>query len=347
MYHCNFSEKDKKIIRHARIYDPNPAIRKRMGILWYKVLGYPHYEIARLSEVCNTTVTATLRRYQEGGIEKIRQRNPYRPQSELQEYRAILVTHFSDHPPASLNQAATEIERLTGLKRSPSSVRTFLVAIGMYRRKVGMVPGKADQDKQEEFINKKLQPVLDEAREGKRQVYFVDAAHFVLAPFLGFLWSFTRLFVKAPAGRNRFNILGALNAITHEIVTVRNDTYINALSICELFRELAARNIGVAITLILDNARYQKCAIVSELARTLNIDLLYLPPYSPNLNIIERLWKFVKKEVLYSKYYADFPAFKNAISKCLEEAQATHKSKLDSLLSLKFQRFKISQMAPA
>jgi len=69
MYQCNFSEKDKKTIRHARIYDPNPAIRKRMGILWYKVLGYPHHEIALLGEVCNTTVTATIRRYREGGIE--------------------------------------------------------------------------------------------------------------------------------------------------------------------------------------------------------------------------------------------------------------------------------------
>ena len=87
-----------------------------------------------------------------------------------------------------------------------------------------MIPAKADADKQEEFLEKKLTPVLDQAKDGKRKVFFVDAAHFVLAPFLGFLWSFNRLFIKAPAGRKRFNVLGALDAITHELVTITNDT---------------------------------------------------------------------------------------------------------------------------
>ena len=71
-------------------------------------------------------------------------------------------------------------------------------------------------EQQEKFLEKKLTPVLDQAKDSKRQVFFVDAAHFVLAPFLGFLWSFKRLFIKAPAGRKRFNVLGALDAITHE-----------------------------------------------------------------------------------------------------------------------------------
>ena len=132
-------------------------------------------------------------------------------------------------------------------------------------------------------------------------MFFVDAAHFVLAPFLGYLWSFTRLFLKAPAGRKRFNVLGALDAITHELITITNDSYINAQSFCDLLWQISKLNLDVPITLILDNARYQKCKIVWELAELLNIELLYLPPYSPNLNIIERLWKFVKKQCLYSR----------------------------------------------
>ena len=133
-------------------------------------------------------------------------------------------------------------------------------------------------------------------------MFFVDAAHFVLAPFLGMLWCFARVFIAAPAGRQRFNVLGALNAITHELVTVTNDTYINAESVCELLRRLAALGLGMPITLVLDNARYQKCHVVQTLAETLQIELLYLPPYSPNLNLIERLWKLVKKKCLYSIY---------------------------------------------
>lgn len=114
------------------------------------------------------------------------------------------------------------------------------------------------------------------------------------------LWCFVRQFVRAPSGRQRFNVLGALNAITHELVLVTNDTYINALSVCDLLRRIAALELTVPITLVLDNPRYQKCHLVRDLAATLNIELLYLPTYSPNLNLIERLWKFVKKKCLYS-----------------------------------------------
>lgn len=160
------------------------------------------------------------------------------------------------------------------------------------------------------------------------------------------LWSFTRLFVKAPAGRRRFNVLGALNAITHELVLITNDSYINAESVCELLRKIASLNHGVLITLVLDNARYQRCKLVTALASELNIELLFLPPYSPNLNLIERLWKFVKKEVLYSKYYYDFDHFKRSISECLNQTHTTYKTELDSLLTLRFQVFRKRNIVP-
>ena len=210
-----------------------------------------------------------------------------------------------------------------------------------------MLPAKADPDQQKEFLEKEIQPRLDEAREGNREVLFMDAAHFVLAPFLGFLWSVARMFIRAPSGRQRFNVLGALNAITHEMVTITNDAYITAQSVCELLEKIATLYIGIPITIFLDNARYQKCALVMEKAKSLNIELCFLPTYSPNLNLIERMWKFVKKKCLYSKYYEKFPAFKEAISKCLEETMTTHKSDLDSLLTLRFQLFEKAQFVTA
>lgn len=168
---------------------------------------------------------------------------------------------------------------------------------------------------------------------------FLDAAHFVFNAYLGFLWCFSRLFVKAPAGRKRFNVLGALDAITHELLMITTDTYINSQTICDLLWKIARHYAGMPITIVLDNARYQRCALVQELAESLNIELLYLPTYSPNLNLIERLWKFVKKQCLYSKYYQDFTGFKKAISKCLCETHTIHKKELASLLTLKFQTF--------
>ena len=152
-----------------------------------------------------------------------------------------------------------------------------------------------------------------------------------------------RIFIKSPSGRKRFNVLGALNAITHEIITVTNETYINAESICELLRKLAALKLNIPITIVCDNARYQKCKLVQDLAATLEIELLYLPSYSPNLNLIERLWKLVKKQCLYSKYYQSFSEFKLAISNFIDTAHKTHASELNSLLSLKFQTFNKAQ----
>ena len=167
----------------------------------------------------------------------------------------------------------------------------------------------------------------------------MDAAHFVLAPFLGFLWCFSRLFIRAPAGRQRYNVLGALNAITHELITVTNNQYINADSVCLLLQKIKELTLPVPVTLIMDNARYQRCRRVMDQADALGIELLFLPSYSPNLNLIERLWKFVKKECLYSRYYANFTDFSQAIDHCLSQTHTTYKAALDQLLVLKFQTF--------
>jgi hypothetical protein len=130
-----------------------------------------------------------------------------------------------------------------------------------------------------------LAPRLADAHAGKRAVFFVDAAHVVFGAFLGYLWCCARCWIKAPSGRQRFNVLGALNAITYEVITVTNLTSIHAESVCQLLRKLAALGLQVPITLVLDNARYQRCALVPSVADALGIELLYLPPYSPNLNL--------------------------------------------------------------
>jgi transposase len=210
-----------------------------------------------------------------------------------------------------------------------------------------MIPAKADPDAQAAYLQHELEPRLAAAQAGQRAVFFMEAAHFVLAPFLGFLWSVVRVFIRAPAGRQRFNVLGALNALTHELLTVANDTYITAQTVCDLLHKLAALNLGVPLTVFLDNARYQKCALVQATAASLQIELWFLPAYSPNLNLIERVWKFVKKQCLYSTYYADFAAFKTAIVTCLSQTNTTHKEALDSLLTLRFQLFQKAQFVTA
>lgn len=137
-------------------------------------------------------------------------------------------------------------------------------------------------------------------------------------------------------------MLGALDAISHEMITVTNTGYINAGSVCELLVKVAGKYCNMPISIVLDNARYQKCKLVQDLAESLKIELRYLPPYSPNLNLIERVWKFVKRKCLYSKYYSDFDSFVHAISHCLTRTNGEYRKELDSFLSLKFQSFKKS-----
>ena len=347
MVKLEFTADERQRLHYERYYHPHPRVQRKMEALWLKSQGMAHSEISRLTGISSTTLTTYLRAYQEGGIEALETVRLYRPQSDLKVHQGTLEAHFRKHPPASAKRAMATIETLTGVRRSPDRVRCFLKHLGLKCRKVGMIPAKADGVVQEAFKTTQLEPRLEEAKAGRRAVFFVDAAHFVLAPFLGMLWCFARGLIRAPAGRRRFNVLGALNAITHEWVMVTNDTYVNASTVCELLRQLAVLHLAVPMTLILDNARDQKCALVTALAASLQIELLYLPAYSPNLNLIERLWKFVKKTCLYSTYYAHFHDFKQAISDCLAQTHTTYKKELDSLLTLKFQTFKESQIMAA
>jgi len=107
-------------------------------------------------------------------------------------------------------------------------------------------------------------------------------------------------------------------------------------------RQLRKKFPLIPIYLVMNNARYQRCKLVMNLALELNIILVFLPSYSPNLNIIERLWKFIRKKVLYGKYYENFQLFKSGISSCLDLInQGEYREELKSLLNLKFQTFEI------
>jgi transposase len=205
---------------------------------------------------------------------------------------------------------------------------------------VKQIPVKANIEAQESFKTEVLEPLVEQAQAKKLYLFFVDAAHFVMLPFLGYLYSLTVRFIQAASGRQRFSVLGALNAITKEVVTITDHGYINAISVCELLKKLHDQFRDLPIVVIMDNARYQHCALVEEAAQKLGIQIIFLPPYSPNLNLIERLWKFVKKKVLYNQYYSCYELFHKSISKCLEQTSTTYKLELDTLLVAKFQSFK-------
>src|SRR5512146_1813557 len=354
MWAITFTADDRRALAHDRYHHPDPRVQRKMEVLWLNSHGLGHATIATYADVSRRTVQRYLEEYLEGGLSRLRCCRGHQPQSALAEHRDSLEEYFLEHPPRSAKQAQAVIEQRTGIRRGLTQVRHFLKdQLGLRWRKTGAIPVPPKKTVEEHardqavFLREKLEPRLKQARRGRRQVYFVDAAHLVFAPFLGFLWCAARLFVRAASGRKRYNVLGAMDAVTHRLIRVTNHDYINAESVCALLRGVAEASVGVPITLVLDNARYQKCALVQTLAASLGIELLYLPSYSPNLNLIERLWKFVKKECLSCRYYEDFARFREAIVGCLEGVEGKHKAAIASLLTLNFHTFEQPQVLAA
>ena len=326
--------------------NPNPRVRKKCLVVYLRKNGYRREEVAKLLRIDEDTATKYTKKYDESDLSGLLEENYRQPKSQLEPYTEQLKKLFKKQLPHTINQAIEMIDKETGIQLKPSACRSFLKKLGMKCRRCGVVPGKAMVDDKQrqaqlEFHDNQLQPILNEAKQGKRTVLFVDAAHFVMGAFLGMIWCFVRLLLPSASGRKRPNVLGAYDPISHEAITVTNDTYINQDVFCEFLEKIAKTyaDSGRPITLILDNARYQKCLSVASKAKELNIELLYLPPYSPNLNLIERLWRFVKKQVLYSKHYDRFDTFRNNIDDCINDLGTRFNSEMQSLMTLKFQLF--------
>jgi transposase len=129
-----------------------------MDTLHLKALGYPHQEIGQMVGISQKTLRDYVRRYQAGGIEALKARNFYQPQSALEPYRAILEAEFKARPAQSMKEAADRIEKLTQVGRSPDQVRRYLTKLGLKRLKTGQVPAKADPKGQADFLKKTRTP---------------------------------------------------------------------------------------------------------------------------------------------------------------------------------------------
>ena len=295
--------------------------------------------IAKVLNVHQNSITNYLKEYRDGGLPATVEDRHYRPLSALAPYEECLKCQFSIRPITDAKDAVSRIESFCQIKISESQARRFMKRIGMKLRKTGSMPGKADPQLQFEFYTNELLPKLEEASKGERKVFFVDAAHFVLGAFIGMLWCFSRVFVKTSTGRERYNVLGAIDSHNQELISVRTTDNINSFKVVELMDLIKEKHPNKPVSLVMDNARYQRAKIVQEHAEKIGIELVFLPAYSPNLNLIERLWKLTKKRCLTNRYYTDFKRFSSAIDQCLDDLQTTLKDELKSLMTLNFQLF--------
>jgi len=348
MVKMEFTQDEINELYHEFMGHPAGSTKKKLHVVYLKSLDLSHQDIALIARVSDDTVTRYLQEYNKGGLSAISIVRTYTPSSKLLPHKEEIKSYFQSHPPHTVSEAVFEIEKLTEIKLGLSACREFMLKhLGMKFRKMAAIPSKADPERQEDFLEQELKPLLDEEKEGKRHVFFVDAAHFVMGAFLGMIWCFERLFLQSSSGRKRYNVLGAYSNRDTNLITISNDAYINSDTIVELLIKVNSLHSDSKVTLVMDNARYQRCNKVMDKAKDLGIHLLFLPPYSPNLNLIERLWKFTKKKCLYNKYYASFDNFKKAIDDCLNNVQTMFKDQIKTLLNPKFQMFSKSASVTA
>jgi transposase len=223
-------------------------------------------------------------------------------------------------------------------------MRKLLHRLGCSFHQVSGFLFKANPDRQEEFVQKYEQDKKTAQAEGVRR-YFVDGVHPLYGLevlFCCWLLVGQRLEVGVGGGRKRLNILGAYCPDDQEYLDRRyTDQNLNAQSVIELFTLMMSRHPETKhFRIYLDNARYHHAVVLKEWIakvqqeRGVVFELEYLPAYSPNLNLIERLWKFLRKEAL-QKWHPTFEDMQQAVADVLDNLER-YKDKLQSLMTERF-----------
>lgn len=192
-------------------------------------------------------------------------------------------------------------------------MRSWLQRHGFSYKKPAVVPGKASKEQQEAWLAEyeKLRLGLPE----DETICFTDGVHPThnVQPACGWIKKGVRKEIPTNTGRKRLNLSGAIDVVSHKIV-IQEDETLNAESTIRFFQTLEnAYPSKVTVHVFCDNAPYYRNKAVRQHLETSKIVLHFLPPYSPNLNPIERLWKWLKERVIYNTYYEYFEEFKDAV----------------------------------
>ncbi len=296
-------------------------------------------------------MTNYVRMYQDGGLEAVMttayQRNDHPLADRFDEVRQGLV----DACIHTLDQARTWLAERFDYLVSRESVRKLLHRLGLKRRKVNPFPGKpqdidAWMEAQRCWIDH-LHDLHHRAATEELDLLFCDAAHFVYGKFDNYLWSDGPRFQPSGHGRHRLNVYGAYDVVRGQVLTMYDEDNVDAeyiVGYLDWLRQKHYPDRERPLHLVMDNARYQHCAYVRQHAASLNIVLEFQPGYSPNLNLIERLWKYLKK-IMGRHYFASKEEFHQALVQLLERLNnPEHRTKLSALMTMKFQQYEKSQI---
>jgi transposase len=162
MLHIQISESDMHLLRQERYNQPHPRTMVKMDVVFLKGLKLKNDLICEITGVCSNTLRDYLKQYEQGGIERLKEINFYRPSSELKDYSGTIENYFTENPPTSISQAVAKIEEITGIKRGETQTGKFLKSLNFRYMKTGSVPAKAlteeKKKSKENFWKKNLTP---------------------------------------------------------------------------------------------------------------------------------------------------------------------------------------------
>jgi transposase len=322
---------------HRATRDKREADRIKAVVLLAN--GWTAEDVAEALLVEPNTVRNHFKCYRAGGIDALRAIGSEVGGSTCAleaEQLADLDVHLQENLYLSAKGVAHWVKETFGVPYTDSGMTAVLHRLGYVYKKPKLVPGKADPQAQREFLATDYRKIKEQKGEND-PVYFMDAVHPQHNPVIACGWIKRGEEQQIPSntGRQRLNINGAIDLESLEPV-VRFDESINTESTIALFDQLQALNVlAVVIYVICDNARYYRSKAVREYLKTSRIELVFLPPYAPNLDLIERLWKFFKKKILYNRYYETFDEFRTACEEFFADPRKYHRE-LRSLLTENF-----------
>lgn len=330
------AENERIIILDCMHKKQDSRIYKRLHTIILYDDGLSIGKIARLFYLDEETIRAYIDSFMKDGIPDLeifryKGKQAHLDKPQLNE----LKLHLSSKIYLKSEDICHYVVEAYGIVYKPKGMTKLLKRLGFVYKKPKVVPGKADGKVQEDFLKNVLEPCLKMASD-KNPVYFSDAVHPThnVQPHYGWILKGSDKAIKTNSGRQRVNINGAICFHSNEVV-YREDETINRDSAVSLLSKIRSKhNTDREITVILDNARYNRAKEVAEYASQHKINLLFLPSYSPNLNLIERFWKYFKEKVC-TKYYEHFGEFKKAVTDFLDNS-TKFKNDLMSLLSPNF-----------
>lgn len=322
---------------HRKIKDRSKADRIKAILFLHE--GFTYGQTARLLMLDETTIRHYEKRFVEKGIVGLLELHYHGGTSRLtNEQQAELKEYFRDHTPQTAKAALDHIKKTYGVSYSLIGVTKLMHRLGFVYKKPKLVPGKVDKAAQEQFIQQ-YKETKNQLREHDR-IYFLDATHPTQNTNLSYGWILkgktNDKWIKSTSGRKRLNLNGAINLTDKKAVVLEEQT-IDAKATIHLLNEIKRKQRRGKVYIILDNAKHHHArAVRNWLLRRPRFTLLYLPAYSPNLNIIERLWRFYHQQITYNHYFESFKEFKETTLAFFKNLKP-YESQLATLLSDKFQ----------